>query len=852
MDIRSIITQQAEAAGVDPSIALSIAQAESSLNPSAKNKNSSAAGLFQVIDSTWSQYGGAKGKKLDPQENARVGMAILSDNAKMLREVLGRDPSASDLYATHVFGQKGGKMLLSSDENTPISQILSKNAIKANRLQGKTAGDVLAWIESKVPSEKRAKPVSQKTPVPPAADTPFQLGPDPRLVAQGPRDAVAMTADLGPGYQAALGAMYLADANEDKDPDAGELSVAEQYLATGEGPKTASMMKKMADELAMSAPAVVGMADGGMVDDPEAAVFADPSVQTGVTAKEMLKGMGSTYYDMAKGATQATAGLPGDIELFGRILAGQEDPDTVFPTTDEAKAFIDRIAPALGTPTAPEGRTPGEAFGEWMDISGLAKPAVAGAKAAGRAAKNLATSEPAYRMLERMAEPTRASIIRNEPGGFVMPEKWGGDAATGAVHEMLSDVDLQGANSNVINDIMGKKFTSYLRSSMGSPKDPFLNALDQGKDMHFLREIDPILESAYSDSGLGLRSKESLQQMYDAERNRNSLLTMDARIAGTRRTAGTPPESVSKSESGRMLEDLLDSNTMVDKLKYLSPEDFPENTSSILRVGKPEDTIITGYGDTLDAIGAPRLMHGAENMVRLQNHPDIPKDLVMTTQQLSDMSLPDLSRKVSKFETWYAKELGGKARRAFSSPGLKDTGIVNRDGTSWRHAYLSGDAGDDLTKKAVRDIGDFTSWCTAGKDNCDYYLSNGSLYILPDQSNMPMLQAHVGKPDPDGRIALDELKNAANDMDFTAEEKKKALEFVKTLNPHRIEQDIQNALSIRTPYVFGQRWLGDLNVTDPNATAAFVDSIPAEERRNYMPMTVLKKYLMEFVDQNYR
>lgn len=516
MDVQKIITQQAEAAGVDPEIALSIAQAESSLNPNAKSKHSSAAGLFQVLKGTWGEYGGAPNKRTDPLENARVGVAIIKDNAQAMQRALGRDPSATEVYAAHVFGKTGGRKLLQASEDTPVAKVLSKQVIGANKLHGKTVGDVMAWLEKKVPSSvsQPAAPVQQaqsgaaratdQEPVvapPAAADVPFQLGPKPELLARAtqstPRmrditaptgnptdnyDAVALTAALGPSYQAALGAMALADSDESEDPDVGGLSIAERTVA--QGPDAYAQIAQ-AD---LATKPVLSFAEGGSVDDPEAAVFEEPGIQTGTTAAEMLKGLGQTGYGLAKGATQALAGMPGDIELFGRILAGQEDPDTIFPTTDDAKKFLDKVMPSAGDAVpGTEGRSPAEYFGEWMDITGLAKPAVRGVQKAAKAAGKLATSEPAYRMLERITEPTRSYAIR--PPGGVMPTSGAiFDGAMSNLDDMLNDAGNQVYRLGVsheqeraIMDFLDTKARNYFSKNLASTKDPIYDYLKEGR-----------------------------------------------------------------------------------------------------------------------------------------------------------------------------------------------------------------------------------------------------------------------------------------------------------------------------------------------------------------------------------
>lgn len=63
-DIVEYIVEQARIHGVDENTAVRIAKCESSLNPKAKNKNSSASGLFQFLIGTW-QWIGAEEQGLD-------------------------------------------------------------------------------------------------------------------------------------------------------------------------------------------------------------------------------------------------------------------------------------------------------------------------------------------------------------------------------------------------------------------------------------------------------------------------------------------------------------------------------------------------------------------------------------------------------------------------------------------------------------------------------------------------------------------------------------------------------------------------------------------------------------------
>lgn len=200
------IRAAAQANNLDPDTAVRIAQVESALNPTAQAKTSTAKGLFQVIDSTWKQYGGKPGQQKNPDENIRVGMNILADNTSRLRSALGREPSASELYAAHFFGPGTAPAVLSASPETPIADLLSQRAIKANpQLQGKTAGEVRQMLQTKM--GEAPAPAKPKT----APSDGKEGQPDFEAIGRG-----QMTAGLGSGYKAALALSFLGD-EEDSD-----------------------------------------------------------------------------------------------------------------------------------------------------------------------------------------------------------------------------------------------------------------------------------------------------------------------------------------------------------------------------------------------------------------------------------------------------------------------------------------------------------------------------------------------------------------------------------------------------------------------------------------------------------
>jgi len=77
-DIRAKITQAAQAQGVDPALALAVAYHESRFNPTAKNPNSSAYGVFQIIPRWHPEINQYPNKGVqDVDSNIQVGVGYL-------------------------------------------------------------------------------------------------------------------------------------------------------------------------------------------------------------------------------------------------------------------------------------------------------------------------------------------------------------------------------------------------------------------------------------------------------------------------------------------------------------------------------------------------------------------------------------------------------------------------------------------------------------------------------------------------------------------------------------------------------------------------------------------------------
>jgi hypothetical protein len=107
-----------------------------------------------------------------------------------------------------------------------------------------------------------------------------------------------------------------------------------------------------------------------------------------------------TLAGMPKGAIQATAGLPGDLESIGRAVLDyfgyNVNQETVLPTAEDVAKRLESV---LG-PVVPKGQTTivptaereqaakmGETIGEFLPVAGVPEVVVGGGKAIGRAAR---------------------------------------------------------------------------------------------------------------------------------------------------------------------------------------------------------------------------------------------------------------------------------------------------------------------------------------------------------------------------------------------------------------------------------------------------------------------------------
>jgi hypothetical protein len=165
---RRVIERAAQETGADFDFLLQTAARESSFDAGAKARTSSAAGLFQFIEQTWlamlhrhgEQHGygelaraveqGGDGRftiadaetrqraldlRFDPEASSVMAGELAAENAAVLRERIGREPTSGELYAAHFLGARGAASLINAAEQSPgqRADALFPAAAAANR-----------------------------------------------------------------------------------------------------------------------------------------------------------------------------------------------------------------------------------------------------------------------------------------------------------------------------------------------------------------------------------------------------------------------------------------------------------------------------------------------------------------------------------------------------------------------------------------------------------------------------------------------------------------------------------------------------------------------------------------------
>ena len=225
-DLANALNAAGQRNGVDFGYLLQTAIRESSLDPSAKARTSSATGLFQFLEGTWMEVMKEEGPRLgyrryadaisvtsdgdyfiadkelrkevlalreDPRIAADLAAAFTRNNGVYLQQRFGRMPSGGELYIAHFLGAKGAETMFTAGLADPeqLAAKLFPRQAKANptifyakgepRTIREVYRELVAKHEMAPPANPRfnAQQVTASDPPPrwPSEPLPSRLGP---------------------------------------------------------------------------------------------------------------------------------------------------------------------------------------------------------------------------------------------------------------------------------------------------------------------------------------------------------------------------------------------------------------------------------------------------------------------------------------------------------------------------------------------------------------------------------------------------------------------------------------------------------------------------------------------------
>lgn len=127
--IKDAITRAAREGGVDPSIALAVAERESRFDPQARNSKT-IAGLFQMQGGHRHRHGA--GDSADPYTQAKAWTGFIHEVKGEMAGVLGHAPTDAESYLGHHFGGARAARMMRMDPSTPVDAVFSPNEMEQN------------------------------------------------------------------------------------------------------------------------------------------------------------------------------------------------------------------------------------------------------------------------------------------------------------------------------------------------------------------------------------------------------------------------------------------------------------------------------------------------------------------------------------------------------------------------------------------------------------------------------------------------------------------------------------------------------------------------------------------------
>lgn len=123
------IIRAANAAGIDPAVALAIAERESNFNPRA-HSSKTIYGMYQMRGDLRAKYG--IGNSDDPDVQARGWTRFFRDTKAQMAAKLGRAPTDAEAYLGHHFGAERAGRMMKMDPRTPVETVFTPYEMSIN------------------------------------------------------------------------------------------------------------------------------------------------------------------------------------------------------------------------------------------------------------------------------------------------------------------------------------------------------------------------------------------------------------------------------------------------------------------------------------------------------------------------------------------------------------------------------------------------------------------------------------------------------------------------------------------------------------------------------------------------
>lgn len=369
---------QAEAQyGLPRNFLAQTAKIESGFNPSAANPNSSARGLFQFVKGTAKDYGLAN--PMDPIASTDAAARLAADNKATLMRVLGREPTAGELYLAHQQGGGGASKLL-ANPNARAVDIVGADAVRLNGGNpNMTAGEFARRWTSRLAANEADMPAPGAMPAEaPLAPAGFAIPPGasaPPAMSGDTFNAIQNGQPLDPVFQAeGVSQPWMGTALEPAQPQ-----IAQAPMPP---PRPADLAMPQADMPAPGAAPAIGQMPAAV-----APVIDPNSPDAGVRAKIAAEAQGTSASPFA-GIVQALSGGNGAVA-----------PSSVSPAVQSvARAMVPPQASETPAAVPPQG---GDRTALAMSIlnSPYAQP---GQRAVAQAIVQQAFKDPAETEMKRL------------------------------------------------------------------------------------------------------------------------------------------------------------------------------------------------------------------------------------------------------------------------------------------------------------------------------------------------------------------------------------------------------------------------------------------------------------------